>query len=113
MKGVEVSGGRHAHRLGKPDCGCRSVSDHRSTNARLPPMRSALAPPLRIAGRMTGAMETIDAMKLRERANPRKKAQLLDARSGRGSCMDCEARQWRVAAQLRLRIWNEEDDLRG
>ena len=42
-------------------------------------MRSAFAPPLRIAGRIIGAMETIDAMKLWERANPRKKAQLLDA----------------------------------
>ena len=77
-------------------------------------MRSVFAPPMRLAGRIIGAIETIGATKL---GKGWPKEENPDAGSRRTARPDSRENwlnsiQWRIATQLRLGIWNEADDLR-
>ena len=80
VKGIVVSGARDVTLTDWADQTVNAglLRDRHNTKAILAPMRSVFVPPMRLAGRIIGAMDTIEATKLWERAGPWKKTQMLE-----------------------------------
>ena len=74
-------------------------SDHHTSSIRLPPMRSAFALAMRLAGRIIGAPETIEATRLWERWTAQTNAVVGGWRARRWSSLDSEALCVRELAQ--------------